>query len=180
MKAASRLLGLFDGAIDRVLCVLGAVLFSQGPEFMQQYLQRLGGHLQEARNHVASFQSAASQAGQTLAQFITQTSANPDASVSRLGTVMSDLLNRVTALQTAHDAIQNASLWARPFAFLRHLDLQIARGTWSVYKPAVPTTAEGLIYALAGMIAFLAIYHLLAKPALRRIGRRPASQPASA
>jgi hypothetical protein len=180
MKPATRLFGLFDGAIDRVLCVVGAVLFSQGPEFMQQYLQRLGGHLQEARNHVASFQNAATQAGQTLDQFIAQTSANPDASVGRLGTVMSDLLHRVTALQTSHDAIQDASLWSRPFVFLRHLDLQVARGTWSVYKPAVPTTLEGLAYALTGMVTFLAIYHLLAKPALRRIGTRPPAKPAAA
>ena len=34
MRAGSKL-------IDRVLCVAGAVLFSQLPEFFQQYLQRL-------------------------------------------------------------------------------------------------------------------------------------------
>ena len=37
-----------DSLIDRLLCVAGAVLCSQLPEFIQQYLQRLGGHLDEA------------------------------------------------------------------------------------------------------------------------------------
>ena len=41
MKIGRRFIGVFDSLIDRILCVLGAVLFSQGPEFMQQYLQRL-------------------------------------------------------------------------------------------------------------------------------------------
>jgi hypothetical protein len=32
-----------------VWCCLFAAIFCQGPEFLQQYLQRLGGHLDEAR-----------------------------------------------------------------------------------------------------------------------------------
>lgn len=38
-----------DTLIDRLFCVFGAVLFCQLPEFIQQYLQRLGGRLDEAR-----------------------------------------------------------------------------------------------------------------------------------
>src|SRR6185436_1727460 len=77
MKSAA--LHLFGGLIDRVLCVLGAVLFSQGPEFMQQYLQRLGGHLQEAQRQLDLFREAATRSGRTLEQFIAQTHTNPDA-----------------------------------------------------------------------------------------------------
>ena len=40
---------------DRALCVVGAILFSQLPEFFQQYLQRLGGHLDEARRQLEQF-----------------------------------------------------------------------------------------------------------------------------
>jgi hypothetical protein len=52
--------------------------------------------------------------------------------------------------------------------FLRHLDLGIARSTAAVFKPAVPTTAEGLVYALTGMLAFLGLYHLGLKRIIRR------------
>jgi hypothetical protein len=178
MKSGRGFLNIFDSLTDRILCVLGAVLFSQGPEFMQQYLQRLGGHLAEARRHLAIFQSTAAQAGTSLEQFIRQTGANSDPAVARLGGVMTDTMERAGSLQSAHDALLQATLWERPFVFLRHLDLGIARATGAIYKPAVPTTLEGLVYALAGMLVFLAVYHLVLKRGLAVLIRR--LQPARA
>lgn len=174
MKSGRSFLTAFDSLIDRILCVLGAVLFSQGPEFMQQYLQRLGGHLDEARRQLAQFQTAANQAGVTLNQLISQTSANPDPGVARLGGVMADSVQRTSSLQSAHDALLHSALWERPFVFLRHLDLEIARATGAVYQPAVPTTVEGLIYALTGMLVFLALYHFGIKRVIAHFRRPPA------
>jgi hypothetical protein len=172
MKTARTLVGAGDGLLDRALCVLGAVIFSQAPEFMQQYLQRLGGHLDEARRHLRQFQDTAAQSGLTLDRFITQTNANADPAVAKLGAVMSDATTRVQSLDAARTAIQDASLWARPFAFLGHLDPAIAHATWTDFKPAVPTTAEGLVYALGGMLVLLAAYHLGIKYPIRRIRAR--------
>ena len=172
MKSSRGFLSLFDSLTDRILCVLGAVLFSQGPEFMQQYLQRLGGHLDEARRQLAIFQSTAAQAGTSLEQFIRQTGANPDPGVARLGGVMTGAVERAGALQSAHDAVLHSALWERPFVFLRHLDLEIARATSAIYQPAVPTTLEGLAYALAGKLVFLALYHLVLKRGLAVVFRR--------
>lgn len=172
MNSGRGFLRIFDNLVDRILCVLGAVLFSQGPEFMQQYLQRLGGHLDEARRHLATFQQTAAQAGLSLDQFIAQTGANPDASVARLGGVMTGAVERVSSLQTAHDALLHSALWERPFVFLRHVDVAIARATGAVYQPAVPTTAEGLVYALTGMLVFLGIYHFGFKRLISLFGRR--------
>jgi hypothetical protein len=115
MNPARTLLGAVEGLLDRALCVIGAVIFSQVPEFMQQYLQRLGGHLDEARRQLQQFQQAAAQSGLTLDRLIGQTSANADPAVARLGGVMTAAVARVDALQTAQSAIQHASLWNRPF-----------------------------------------------------------------
>jgi hypothetical protein len=65
----------------------------------------------------------------------------------------------VEVLGSAEGALRGASLWSRPFAFARNLDPSIARETLSVFRPAVPTTAEGLIYSGVGMVFFLLIYH---------------------
>lgn len=148
-----------ESLLDRVLCVFGAVAFSQFPEFIQQYLQRLGGHLDEARRQLAKFTEAAAQSNLTLPQFIDRTSANPDTAVAKLGGVMQDAVDRVNELSFANAAIHDASLWERPFVFLRHVDGEIASATWAIYQPAVPTTAEGLVYALAGVIVVLCIYY---------------------
>ena len=166
MASGRSFLSVFDSFIDRVLCVVGAVLLSQGPEFMQQYLQRLGGHLDEARRQLVLFQKTAADSGLTLEEFIQRTAASAEPSVAKLAGVMTESAERVAALQTAHDALLHASMWERPFVFLRHLDVGIAKAAAIVYQPAVPTTAEGLLYALVGMLLMLALYHLGVKRAL--------------
>lgn len=168
VKLGRTLLGMGDGILDRILCVIGTLVFSQAPEFMQQYLQRLGGHLDEARRHLAQFQRVAEQSGLSLDRLITQTSANSDPAVAQLGGVMQTAVTRVDELAAAQAAIQHASIWERPFVFLRHVDTSIAHATWEIYQPAVPTTVEGLVYALIGMFVLLGLYHLaLRYPAIR-------------
>mgnify|MGYP001551093937 CR=1 FL=1 len=178
MKPVQKMLGAGEGLLDRALCVLGAVIFSQAPEFMQQYLQRLGGHLDEARRQLRQFRHAAEQSGLTLDRFITQTSANSDTAVAKLGGVMSDAVTRVDRLQSAQSALLDASLWTRPFVFLRHVDSSIAHATWTIFKPAVPTTVEGMVYALCGMLVFIGIYHLGVKAPIVRLRARRRSRPA--
>ncbi len=148
-----------EGLVDRLLCVLGAVVFSQVPEFMQQYLQRLGGHLDEARRQLDQIEAAAARSGLTLEQLTAHTAAASDPAVARLGAVLADTAARVDALAAAESAIRHASILTRPFVFMRRLDPEIARATWSIFKPALPTTLEGLFYALAGVLVFLAVYH---------------------
>ena len=173
MRVARKLFDVGDSFTDRLVCVLGAILFSQAPEFMQQYLQRLGGHLDEARLQLARFQRVAHDTGISLDQLIHQTSANPEPTVAKLGGVMREVAARVDELTAAQNALQHASIWTRPFVFFRHLDLGIAQGTWSIYQPAVPTTFEGLLYAIVGMLFLLTLYHFSVRRPVRRRFDRP-------
>ena len=171
MRLGRTLLGWGEGALDRLLCVLGAVLFSQIPEFMQQYLQRLGGHLDEARRQLANFTRTAAQSGLSLDQLIHQTSANSDPAVAKLGAVMGESATRVETLEAARSALLDAHVWSRPFVFLQHIDRQIASGTWQDFKPAMPTTVEGLVYALFGMLVLLSVYHFGVRYPISRVAR---------
>jgi hypothetical protein len=146
--------------LDRVLCVAGAIALSQAPEFFQQYLQRLGGHLDEARRVLARFEAVARESGLTLTQLIETTRSEAAAPVAKLGGVMAEAQTRAQALAQAESALRNADMWSRPWVFLRHVDTEIARGTWAVFKPAVPVTAEGFCYAAAGMLLALGLYRL--------------------
>jgi hypothetical protein len=174
------LLAAAEGYLDRLLCVVGAVLFSQLPEFIQQYLQRLGGHLDEARHQLEQFRAAAAKSNLTLDEFITRTLGSAEPAVARLGGVMRETVARVDELAAAETAIRQASIFARPFVFLRHLDLSIAQATWSIFKPAVPTTLEGLVYAALGVLLALVFYHGLVKTLVRRALRRRAERRALA
>jgi len=167
-----------ESLVDRILCVVGAVFFAQTPEFMQQYLQRIGGHLAEARRQLAQFEGIARQTGKTVQELAVQYSANADPAVVSMGKLVNDSELRVSTLASAEAAIRDASVWERPFVFLRQLDWEIARGTGSVYKPAVPTTIEGLLYGLIGVVLILGLYYGLLRPlTLRLLGASKAVKP---
>jgi hypothetical protein len=164
-----------ESLLDRVLCVAGAVLFSQFPEFMQQYLQRLEGHLDEAKLAVQRFKDAALQSGMSLDQLVSNASQNPDPAIGKLGGVVRAAVARVDELGAADAALRGASVWTRPFVFLAHADWGIARATLSIYRPAVPTTVEGALYACAGIIVVLGVYHLGVRgPVVRHFQKRAA------
>jgi hypothetical protein len=148
--------------IDRLLCAFGALLFSQAPEFMQQYLQRLGGRLDEAHRHFEDVRSVALQAGITV-DLHAQTLDSGSQGLANLLRLSSE---RVEYLKIAELSLRNASVITRPFVFFRYLDLDTARGVLNVYKPAIPTTFEGLTYALVGMIFMLILYYFTVRPAL--------------
>ena len=169
-------LSLGEGLLERVLGVAGAVLFSQIPEFMQQYVQRLGGHLDEARRQLEQMRSAAIQSGATLDQLIASASANSDPAIARLGQVVRETAQRVDVLAGDDRALRSASAFTRPFVFLGHVDPAIARATWAIFRPAVPTTIEGLSYAFAGLVVVLAIYHAGVRYPVRRAWRARAAR----
>jgi Protein of unknown function (DUF2937) len=174
-RIARSVSGGAERLLDRFLCVGGAVLFSQLPEFMQQYLQRLEGHLDESRLVVDRFRQAAAQSGMTLDQLVAGAGQNPDPSMGRLGGVILEAAARADRLGAADAALRHASAWTRPFVFASHLDGAIARATWAIYRPAVPTTAEGFIYAALGMIVVLAVYHLAIRAPIAGCLRRRAA-----
>ncbi len=178
--APLRPLGRAGGRLlDRALCVLGAVGLSQAPEFYQQYLQRLGGHLDEARLTLTRYEAVARESGITLARLVETTRAQAAAPVARLGDAIAEAQARVNDLETAEAALRAASLWERPFVFLRQVDAGIAARAWAVFKPAVPVTTEGLVYAGIGMVLALVLYRVLVilpgRALLRRV-RRPAAK----
>lgn len=161
-----------ESLLDRVLCVLGAAGLSQAPEFFQQYLQRLGGHLDEARLVLARYEQVARESGITLQQLIDTTRAQAAEPVAKLGGVIADSQARVAELAVAETALREANLWERPLVFLRHVDGDIAARTWEVFKPAIPVTMEGAVYAGAGMVLALLLYQGCVAAPCRALGRR--------
>jgi hypothetical protein len=161
-----------ENLLDRVLCVLGAAGLSQAPEFFQQYLQRLGGHLDEARRQLAGFEEVARKSGLTFRQYIDLLRSQPAEAVADTGARIAGIQGRVESLAAAEAALREAGLWERPFVFLRHADWDIAARTWEVFKPAMPVTFEGLVYAAVGMVLALIVYQgCVATPCRALVGR---------
>jgi hypothetical protein len=125
------------------LCCLGltAAAAAQLPAFVQQYLQRLGGHLDEARYMAA--QAATGDAYRDLSPAARQV-------------VLRTAEARAETLTAAHDAIAGAGDLTRPLIFLAHVDEAIAAATWRMFEPGLPLGWGGAAYGLAAaLLAFL-------------------------
>jgi hypothetical protein len=140
------------GVVDRILVVLGAFLFSQFPAFLQQYSQRLGGHLAELNRQILELQRLAMQSGKTLPAYIHKFSSSGDSDFSRHGAQMQKMLERQVELSDALNHLTHATLWTKPVAFIQHLQWEIAQGTLSLFQPGLSLTMEGLVYAAMGMV----------------------------
>lgn len=134
------------------LGLLGGGLAAQGPEFAQQYAQRLGGAVDELRREVATFEADAKATGNTRDSAVDRLRTNPDALVSRRGEAARYDIDRLARLGAQQQALAGAiSPLERLVAMMRDPDMGIARAAYQDYRPAIPTTADGI---LAGLLGF--------------------------
>lgn len=144
-----RVLGLALG-------LLGGAIAAQGPEFAQQYAQRLGGALDELRRQVASLDADAAATGNTRDGAVDRLRGNADALVARRGEAARSDLERLKTLSAQQQALASArSPLGRLAAMIRDPDMPLLRATYRDYRPAIPTTADG---AIAGLLGFLAAW----------------------
>lgn len=140
------------GLLDRICAVAGALLLSQLPLFMQQYIQQLSGHTEELQVQVEAIKAAATHSGKTLEQFIQKFIESSDIDFTRQGDIMLAMLNRWYTFSDAFSTLQTSSVFKRPFVFLSYFNLDIAKSTWHNYSFGLPLNIEGLIYALLGIM----------------------------
>jgi len=74
------------------------------------------------------------------------------------GKVIENLVNRYFELEQSYLALADSNIFTRWFVFLKEVDWEIAVGTWNNFVPGVPTTMEGLVYAIAGLLAGWGVY----------------------
>lgn len=146
-----------DSLTGTVLAAIGGVACAQLPVFVQQYLQRLGGHVDEARRMLAVFADA------DTVQLL-------DAAARQ--TVEALTNGRLRDLMERQQAILEATPWGRPLAFAQHFDRDIASATLAHFEPAIPLDALGLVYGACGMVAGWLLYDLLKVLPLALLRRR--------
>ncbi|MBM6582663.1 DUF2937 family protein [Microvirga sp. BT689] len=155
--------------------LLGGIVASQGPEFGQQYRQRLGGAVDELRQVISRFERDAQASGVTRESAITRLRSNADDFVSRQGTAMQANVERLSRLETHRAAMLEAGPFARVALMVRDGDTDIMEAVSRDFEPALPVTEEGL---LSTAIGFIAVWGglLLLSGFLRSLFRRSRSR----
>jgi hypothetical protein len=149
----------------------GATL-SQGPEFVQQYSQRLGGRIDELRGFVERFDRDASSSGLSRLDALAEYQTNPSAFVTARGKDAADTILRFQQYSAHRDALREAGPFGRLFVFARHADSDITAATAADYQPAVPVTLEGLGHAGAGFAIGAFLTGMVARLFRKRRERR--------
>lgn len=154
-------LQLLNGFLDRAFALAGAVLLAQFPQFYSQYIQRLAGHLNEARRTIDLYGENAASLGLTLEQYIEQHLGSESEIFVSTGQIIVSLLERLHRLESSFTALLEAPPWMRLWIFLKEAELAVAAQTWQDFTPGIPTTMEGLIYAAAGLLLGWSCYTLI-------------------
>ena len=140
---------MFIRTIALGIGLLFAVITSQLPEFSQQYLQRLGGAVDELRIIVERFDRDAREMGLARQEAIRRLRDNPDELVKRRGTAAEQDLARFDRLAPHYFEMVRSTPLGRLIVFTQ-ADQQIARRTFDDFQPAMPLTVAGLVAAVLG------------------------------
>jgi hypothetical protein len=140
-----------DTFVAAVVVAVMAIAASQSQAFMVQYVQRLGGHLDEARAQLTNVQTG-------LRYKLMSDTVR--------GELETEAKLRVGDLQAAYDSIAHANVFAKPVALVRHADPTMIEGTWRDFVPALPMNSESVAYVIIGMVIGFLLYELVKLPLL--------------
>lgn len=161
----------------RLIAGLGGIALaaslSQFPEYAQQYTQRLGGAVDELRVITEDFDRAAQAGGMDRQAALARYTASSDSFLAGRGDSMALTFARYADLSETLARIQGAGPVERLQSLPAYLDTDIGRRTLEHYRPAVPVTMEGVLYAGAGFILGYLILSGLVRFCALPFRRRP-------
>ena len=145
--------------ITLIVALLFGCLFSQAPEFQQQYRQRLGGAIDEITRVIDRFDDDARAIGVAPDEAIKRLASNSDELARRRAVAEVDILARRDRLLHQQEVFETSSIIGRVTVLISDYDPQLTSGTWRSFRPAVPTTLDGAAAALfgAGIGLFLVV-----------------------
>lgn len=130
--------------------LLTGTVFSQSVEFTQQYLQRLGGAVDELEMVVERFDAGAARAGVSRHAALKRLRGNSDPLAARQGEDAATTIVRYEELARRYSDLLDAAPLFRPFVALGDPDWAMTARAGDDYRPALPVTIDGLVLTAAG------------------------------
>lgn len=150
--------------LGRVLTLVagltGAAGASQFPEYSQQYMQRLGGAVDELSRVVADFDADAASLDLSREAALVDLAKGGEMGAARAQSMVA-VIDRHARLQADLQQMQGLGPFSRARYAARFTDTELAGRVWESYKPAVPVTFEGAIFAGVGFLGGLALFSAL-------------------
>ncbi|MCH2164825.1 MAG: DUF2937 family protein [Marinovum sp.] len=148
----------------------GAAGMSQFPEYSQQYMQRLGGAVDALEQVVADFDASAQSSGYTREEALNQLQGTEFLDKRRAD--ITRTIARSEKLSADLNTLQGAGPFTRAYYAARFTDNDLASAALENYKPAMPITFDGIVFAitgfLAGSITLAGVMWLIRRPFQRK------------
>lgn len=169
-------MGIISKLITISVTVAGLSIFSQAPEFAQQYRQRLGGAIDELKSVVTAFDLDAKRSNMTRDEALTSLKNSVEAFPRDRGYSMEKSILRFSSLQNQSKAIEESHVLLVPLKMVQGADRQIIQNTMKSFEPAVPLNQQGLVYGGVGaFFGFLLARFILSFSSLNRRKRNDRS-----
>jgi hypothetical protein len=163
---------MFVRRLALAIGLLCGLIGTQGPEFAQQYRQRLAGAIDELSRIVGVFDDEAASHALTPHEAIARLRDNPDPLARERGTDVANDISRLDRLKASLAAFRDSGDWRRLVALAEDFDPSVARAAWSDFEPAVPTTTEALVIGGLALVWGWGATHLCAWPIRRHLRNR--------
>lgn len=137
--------------------LLGAAGASQFPEYSQQYLQRLGGAVDELGRVVQDFDADAEKLDLSRERALVDLAQGGQMGAARADTMVRTI-DRHTRLSDDLAQLRGAGPFTRAKYAAKFTDGDLASKVWADYKPALPVTFEGAVFAGVGLLGGLALF----------------------
>src|ERR1700722_3215204 len=129
---------MFVRRLALAIALLAGLIGSQGPEFAQQYRQRLGGGLDELNRMVSEFDGEVQRQNLTRAEGLSRLDRNDDPLARERGQDIGNAINRAKRLNDQIEAMNSAGPFMRLYVVATNFDPEIAHSTLDNYEPAAP------------------------------------------
>ena len=130
--------------------LVGAVLLSQFPAFHQQYLQRLGGHVDELRLSVSALDERAANAELDRYSYVRRLIDNADPVVVTEGEALMATVARYIELSSSLKRLSELPAYSVAGAMIIEIDHDVGKATLQTFQPALPLSLNGAGHTLAG------------------------------
>lgn len=157
-----------------VFILSGAIGGSQVPQFVQQYVQRLGGALQIAQEYIGKYEPLAQDDGLAVGEFARQLAESTDPRVAGLGQAVQAQVERTMMLEEHAKLLAAAGPLVQPWELVRHHDAELLAGTWRDFRYTLTLDpAFAAVGTLWGLILNTVLWSILGR--LGRSARTRAS-----
>lgn len=154
--------------LDRIFTLSFALLFAQFPQFYEQYLHQLRGHLGELNYQASIIEQSARIAQKSTPELIGKFLSSTDGDFQRQGALMQGILDRLQFFSQAINSLQSANGFLKPFFFIRYADSIVIADTTLHFRWGFVFTMESLGYLVIGMLLGHFLFTLIRKGAEKR------------